>query len=69
MKLRNRSGAAPPAGTQEQETGRLSGVRPLPHDDDDRPRREDVTGGGHPMGIPVPLPRFFFPKSRRRPRG
>jgi hypothetical protein len=71
MKQRKRAGATPAAGSQaEPEPGHLSGIRPIAHDDDaDRPSREDVSRGGSPFRIPVPLPGFFCPKSTRRPRG
>jgi hypothetical protein len=43
---------------------RLSEVRPLAHDDDESPSREDRGYGHNAFDIPVPLPRFL-----RRGRG
>src|SRR4051794_24656241 len=70
MKLFHQSGpdrpptpdASGPAGTQ-----RLAGVRPLCHDDDDRPSRED-RGAGETIftGPPVPVPRVLTGRRRRR---
>jgi hypothetical protein len=48
--------------------GRLSGVRALKHDDDERPSREDLTYGETMFnrGV-VPLPRFLT-RRRKPPR-
>jgi hypothetical protein len=49
------------------EPGRLSGTRPLAHDEDDRPSREDRDYGSTIFTRPaVPLPRFL--KGRKKPR-
>ena len=46
---------------------KLSGIRPLPHDEDEQPRREDRSYGQTIFSRPpVPLPRFLT--RRRRPR-
>jgi hypothetical protein len=53
--------SAPPA------PGKLSGVRPTQHDDDERPSREDRDYGSTIFTRPpVPLPRFL--KGRKKPR-
>ena len=46
---------------------RLAGVRPLQHDEDERPSREDRGFGHNPFEIPVPLPKWL--KSRKERRG
>ena len=70
MKLRHRRATTPPAESKGDVAGRLAGIRPVGHDEDaDRPRREDVTSGGSPFDIPVPLPRILLPKGKRnRPK-
>lgn len=39
--------------------GRLGGVRPVAHDDDERPTREDRTYGHSIFDSPVPLPKIL----------
>jgi hypothetical protein len=49
------------------EPGKLSGTRPLAHDEDERPSREDRDYGSTIFTRPaVPLPRFL--KGRKKPR-
>ena len=71
MKLRQRRAANAP-GRIEGRRGRQARRHPFRsrHDEDaDRPRREDVTSGGSPFDIPVPLPRILLPKGKRnRPK-
>jgi hypothetical protein len=52
----------------EKPVSKLSDIRPLAHDPDDRPRREDLEGHGSPFAFPVPLPRILRPGSRRKKR-
>ncbi|HTE59259.1 MAG TPA: hypothetical protein VK631_02855 [Solirubrobacteraceae bacterium] len=52
-----------PAGDQ---TDKLAGVRPLAHDDDERPSREDRSYGSTIFNrLPVPLPRFLTGAKKR----
>jgi hypothetical protein len=46
---------------------RLAGMRPLRHDEDERPSREDRGFGHNPFEIPVPVPKWL--KSRKERRG
>lgn len=46
---------------------KLSRIPPLPHDEDERPRREDLRSS-NPFAIPVPIPRWLRPKRERRSR-
>jgi hypothetical protein len=68
MKLFHHSGdhspPPPPAPAD-----RLAGVRPVFHDDDERPSRED-RGLGETIFTrpPVPLPRLLTGRRRRRPK-
>jgi hypothetical protein len=58
----------PPSTTPPPTAGRLSGVRALGHDEDERPSREDRTYGETIFNrAAVPLPRFLT--GRRKPRG
>jgi hypothetical protein len=58
--------APPPPVYVGDHTDKLSRVRALPHDDDERPSREDLTYGETMFNrSPVPLPRFL----RRRKKG
>ena len=53
--------AAPP-----QSDDRLTGVRPLAHDDEERPRREDMGYGETIFTRPaVPLPRWLRGRKRK----
>jgi hypothetical protein len=45
---------------------KLSHVRPIAHDEDERPNREDMDYGSTIFTRPVPLPAFFG--AARRPR-
>jgi hypothetical protein len=56
--MKRRSKAAP-ADKPAAPEGRLSGVRPLAHDDDERPSRQD-RGSDHSLfDIPVRVPKFL----------
>ena len=49
----------------EQSAGRLGGVQPMAHDDDERPRREDMSYGETIFTRPaVPLPRWLRGRKR-----
>jgi hypothetical protein len=59
MKLR-RSRDESPTGYVGDHADKLSHVRPLAHDEDERPRREDRSYGETIFNrAPVPLPRFL----------
>jgi hypothetical protein len=47
---------------------KLSRLPRLHADPDERPRREDLEGGGSPFDIPVPVPRILQPRRRRKKR-
>jgi hypothetical protein len=69
MKLRRRAGESAPAvtGYVGDHADKLSRVRATPHDDDERPSREDRDYGSTIFTRPpVPLPRFL--KGRKKPR-
>jgi hypothetical protein len=56
--------SAPPAPP-----GRLTGVRSVAHDDEERPSREDMTYGETIFNrAAVPLPRFLHPRRKRSGR-
>ena len=58
----------PPTPPTPQTASRLSGVRGLAHDDDERPSREDADYGQTIFTRePVPLPRWLRGRRRRRP--
>ena len=47
--------------------GRLTGVRGISHDDDERPSRQDLSYGTTMFNrATVPLPRFLVPRRKRR---
>ena len=67
MKLR-RSRNESPTGYVGDHADKLSRIRPLDHDEDERPRREDLTYGETIFNrAPVPLPRFL--RGRRKKSG
>ena len=67
MKLR-RSRNESPVGLGGDHADKLSRIRPLEHDEDERPRREDLTYGETIFNrAPVPLPRFL--RGRRKKTG
>jgi hypothetical protein len=45
---------------------KLSRLAPLHADPDDRPTREDLEGHGSPFDFPVPVPRIFLRRRRRK---
>jgi len=62
----NRQRSPQPTGDQAD---KLSGVRPLAHDEDERPSREDRRFGRTIFNRPpVPLPRFLTGAKKPRPR-
>ena len=68
MKLR-RSRSESPTGYVGDHADKLSRIRPLEHDEDERPRREDLTYGETIFNrAPVPLPRFLR-RSRKKSGG
>jgi hypothetical protein len=47
--------------------GRLTGVRAVAHDEDERPSRQDLSYGTTMFNrATVPLPRFLVPRRKRR---
>ena len=56
----------PPPPAAEDSPSRLGGLRPHPHDDDERPTREDRAAGHARFEIPVPVPRLLRGKHRQR---
>jgi hypothetical protein len=57
-----------PSATPPPAAGRLSGLRALSHDEDERPSREDRSYGETIFNrAAVPLPRFL--RGKRNPRG
>jgi hypothetical protein len=62
---RSDDGAADQPDAAEQSDGRLGGVQPLAHDDDERPRREDMAYGQTIFTRPpVSLPRWLRGRKR-----
>ncbi len=58
--------AAPPPALVGDHADKLSRIRPIAHDEDDRPRREDREYGQTIFTrSPVPLPRFLKGKKKR----
>jgi hypothetical protein len=67
MKLRRRADQTP-TGYVGDHADKLSRIRPLPHNEDERPRREDRDYGQTIFTRPpVPLPRFL--RGRRKRQG
>jgi hypothetical protein len=69
MKLRRRAQSPPPTVYVGDHTDKLSRIPALPHDEDERPRREDQDYAKNLFtDPPVPLPRFLTgaKKPRRR---
>jgi hypothetical protein len=67
MKLRRRADQTP-TGYVGDHADKLSRIRPLPHDEDERPRGEDRDYGQTIFTRPpVPLPRFL--RGRRKRQG
>ena len=63
-----RSRTKSPTGYVGDHADKLSRIRPLEHDEDERPRREDLTYGETIFNrAPVPLPRFL--RGRRKKTG
>lgn len=53
--------------SRRAEAGRLGAVKPLPHDEDERPSREDRDYGRTIFNRPpVPLPRFLSGRKKKR---
>ena len=58
---------SPPAGDVADQPDKLTGVRPLHHDEDERQSREDRDYGSTIFTRPpVPLPRFL--RGKKHPR-
>ncbi len=55
----NRRAKPRPTDKPAAAQGRLGGVRPVAHDDDERPTREDRTYGHSIFDSPVPLPKIL----------
>jgi hypothetical protein len=51
-----------PASPSDDLVSRLGRVRPMSHQEDERPNREALEGKGHVVypGPPVPLPRWLW---------
>ncbi len=65
---RRHSRSESPTGYVGDHADKLSRIRPLEHDEDERPRREDLTYGETIFNrAPVPLPRFL--RGRRKKSG
>ena len=65
---RHRSRIESPTGYVGDHADKLSRIRPLEHDEDERPRREDLAYGETIFNrAPVPLPRFL--RGRRKKTG
>jgi hypothetical protein len=63
---RRRSGNEGPTGYVGDHADKLSRIRPFEHDEDERPRREDLTYGETIFNrAPVPLPRFLRRRSKK----
>ena len=63
-----RSPTDSPTGYVGDHADKLSRIRPLEHDEDERPRREDLAYGETIFNrAPVPLPRFL--RGRRKKSG
>ena len=55
-----------PAPSNQDGDDRLTGVRPVPHDDEERPSREDMTYGETIFTrLPVPFPRWLRGRKRK----
>lgn len=68
MKHARKQSADQPPATPPPTAGRLSGMRVISHDEDERPSREDRSYGETMFNrATVPLPRFLT--GRRKPRG
>jgi hypothetical protein len=68
MRLRRPADEKPP-GLVGDHADKLSGIRPLAHDEDERPRREDRAYGQTIFTRPpVPLPRFLTGRKKRQGR-
>jgi hypothetical protein len=69
MKLRRREDAKsdpPPSGYVGDHADKLSRIPHMPHDEDERPSREDLSYGTNIFNrSPVPLPRFLTGKKRQ----
>lgn len=60
LRRSEKSAVAGPTGPAEEGGDRLTGMKPLAHDDDERPRREDLNYGQTLFTrSPVPLPRWL----------
>ena len=58
----------PPPPAEDDLLSRLASMRPIAASADDRQSREDRLVSPSLFDIPVPLPRFLLPPSRRPPR-
>jgi hypothetical protein len=68
MPLRRSRNESPP-GYVGDHADKLSHIQPLAHDDDERPRREDMTYGETIFNrAPVPLPRFLTRRKKAHGR-
>jgi hypothetical protein len=66
MKLR-RSRSESPTGHVGDHADKLSRTRPVAHDEDERPRREDMAYGETLFNrAPVPLPRFLTGRRKKK---
>jgi hypothetical protein len=62
-----RKGSPQPTGYVGDHADKLHRIRPLPHDEDERPSREDKDYGRTIFTRPpVPLPRFLRGRKNRR---
>ena len=67
MKPARKQSTDRPSTTPAPTPGRLSGVRAVSHDEDERPCREDLSYGETIFNrAAVPLPRFLTGRRKRR---
>ena len=70
MRLRRPREPSPPTIYIGDYNHKLSRIPALAHDDDDRPRREDLDYGKNAFtDPPVPLPRWLTGAEKRKRRG
>jgi hypothetical protein len=66
--LRRRRSPPPPTVYVGDHIDKLSRIRPIAHDEDDRPTREDLQRGRGLFDFPFAVPRWLRARSGRRPR-
>lgn len=66
MKRRHHDDPRPEPAAEDAPPSRLADLRPHPHDDDERPTREDRATGHSRFEIPVPVPKRLRGRHRQR---